>query len=674
MNKSISARCAGLLALLGSSTVFGATVTFSISENSGTANDGIVNIGDSFSILMSGADFPETGGLTLLVNFDGAVAGIDQPNATSGILVAAGSPFASGVIFTDSPNPIGPGGQFTVLAPNPPAPLPSGTFDAVVFNFTATGLGSLNFSIGDDGVDNVWTDANTFEAIPVTYDYSGAIVTVQAAAEPNIAVTDSVAPTDDLEIPFGDITQGQTSTQTVTVTNAGGADLVLGTITGLAAPFTLANDLCSGQTLTPTTDCTFDVQFQPAALGLASDSIDIPSNDPGSPTVSVAVNGTGTPVPGSNIVVTDSVAPVDDLLVPFGNITQGQTGTQTITITNTGDADLVLGTVTGLAAPFAVANDNCSGQTLTPSTPCTLNVQFQPAAVGLASDTLDIPSNDPDAAVVSVALNGTGTPVPAPNIVVTDSVAPADDLSIPFGSITMGGLATQTVTVTNSGNAALVLGNVAGLAAPFSLASDNCSGQTVAALGNCTFQVQFSPVATGVVNDGFDIPSNDPDAAIVTVSVSGTGTSSMGPAISVTDSTGAPDDRVVAFGNVFLTATANQTLTVTNDGSANLVLGTIAVVNGLDAPFSILGVADTCSGSTLEPAESCTFIVEFAADVPDVYNDSFDIPSNDPDEPSITIAVSATGQQLPKGGSSAFDFWSLSLLAGLPLIRRRGLR
>lgn len=670
MKTSLSARCSGLLALLVSSAGFGATVTFTVTENSGTANDGIVNVGDSFSILMSGADFPETGGFTLLLNYDGAVASINQPTAASGILVAPGSPFASGVIVTD-PDPFAPGGQFTVLAQNPPAALPSGTFDAVVFNFTALGTGLLNFGIGDDGGDNVWTDANTFEPIPVTYDYTGAIVTVQAAVEPNIAVTDSVVPADDQVVPFGDITQGQTGTQTVTVTNTGGADLVLGTIAGPAAPFAIANDLCSGQTLAPTDDCTFDVQFQPIATGLVSDTLDIPSNDLDTPTVTVDLNGTGTPVPGSNIEVTDSVAPAGDLDVPFGDITQGQTGTQTVTITNTGDADLVLGTVTGLAAPFTVVDDNCSGQTLTPSTPCTFDVQFQPAALGLASDTLDIPSNDPDTATVSVTVSGTGTPVPAPNIGVTDSVAPADDLSVPFGSITVGGLSTQTVTVTNSGNADLVLGTVTGLAAPFTVASDNCSGQTVAALGTCTFQVQFAPVAAGVFNDGLDIPSNDGDASTVTVSVSGTGASSMGPAIVVSDSVSPADDLLVDFGDVFLTATANQTITVTNDGAADLVLGTIGAANPLDAPFSILAVADTCSARTLEPAESCTFIAEFATDVPEIYNDSFDIPSNDPDEPSITVAVSATGQQIAKGGSSAVDFWSLALLAGLPLIGRR---
>ena len=483
MNKSISAQCAGLLALLCSSAGFGATVTFSVTENSGTANDGIVNVGDTFSILMSGADFPETGGFTLLVNYDGAVASIDQPNDHQWHRGGTGLAVRLRRHLLGQPHPIGPGGQFAVLAPIRRA-LPSGTFDAVVFNFTATGLGPLAFSIGDDGIDNVWTDGNTFEPIPVTYDYTGAVVSVVTPAEANIAVTDLAVPADDQDIPFGDVTQGQTSTQTVTVTNTGTADLVLGTVTGLAAPFALANDLCSGQTLTATTDCTFDVQFAPAALGLVSGSLDIPSNDPDTATVSVTVNGTGTPVPGSNIVVTDSVAPDSDLLVTFGDITQGQTATQTVTITNTGDANLVLGAFTGLAAPFSVTNDTCSGQTLMPANALHLRHPVRARRPGPGQRHAGYRVQRPGQRHRERRGERHGTPVPAPNVAVTDSVAPTDDLSVPFGSITMGGSSTQTVTVTNSGTADLVLGTVTGLAAPFSLANDTCSGQTVAAAGH----------------------------------------------------------------------------------------------------------------------------------------------------------------------------------------------
>jgi len=57
--------------------------------------------------------------------------------------------------------------------------------------------------------------------------------------EPDISVADSVAPTGDLQIPFGDITEMTSSDQTVTVTNDGDLGLMIGLIGGanpLAAP------------------------------------------------------------------------------------------------------------------------------------------------------------------------------------------------------------------------------------------------------------------------------------------------------------------------------------------------------------------------------------------------------------------------------------------------------
>jgi hypothetical protein len=120
----------------------------------------------------------------------------------------------------------------------------------------------------------------------------------QAASTPDIAVTDSVAPDTDLQVPLGSVTVGASSNQTVTVTNAGTANLVIGTVASenpLAAPFSIpsATDGCSGKTLAPSTNCTITVRFAPAASGAANDTIDIPSNDPDENPVTVSVSGTG---------------------------------------------------------------------------------------------------------------------------------------------------------------------------------------------------------------------------------------------------------------------------------------------------------------------------------------------------------------------------------------------
>ena len=71
---------------------------------------------------------------------------------------------------------------------------------------------------------------------------------------PEIRVTDSVAPDNELRIVFGDVAVGAVSIKTVTINNDGTADLNLGLIAGvdlLAAPFSIVNDHCSRQTILP---------------------------------------------------------------------------------------------------------------------------------------------------------------------------------------------------------------------------------------------------------------------------------------------------------------------------------------------------------------------------------------------------------------------------------------
>ena len=231
-----------------------------------------------------------------------------------------------------------------------------------------------------------------------------------------------------------------------------------------------------------------------------------------------------------------------------------------------------------------------------------------------------------------------------PDITVTDSAAPDDDLQVPFGVVSVNFTLDQTVTVTNNGTANLVIGAIASanpLAAPFSIPTDNCSGQTIAPSGSCTLTVRFAPTAAVTSNDSFDIPSNDPDENPVTVSISGTGVVSTVPDITVTDNAGSTTDLQVPFGNRLLNSISNQTVTVTNNGTANLVIGAIASANPLAAPFSI--PTDNCSGQTIAPSGSCTLTVRFAPTAAVTSNDSFDIPSNDPDENPVAVSVSGNG-------------------------------
>jgi len=118
---------------------------------------------------------------------------------------------------------------------------------------------------------------------------------------------------------------------------------------------------------------------------------------------------TNKPLP--EISATDSVDPAGDLLIPFGEVRGGRPSRQTATVTNTGDADLVISEVylTG-ADPeqFDIRKDTCSNMPVAPSGSCTIDVVFTPQEAGVYSARLGIDSNDLDTPELYVKLTGTG--------------------------------------------------------------------------------------------------------------------------------------------------------------------------------------------------------------------------------------------------------------------------
>ena len=305
---------------------------------------------------------------------------------------------------------------------------------------------------------------------------------------------------------FGSVAVGGSSVaQTFTVSNSGGADLVIGTITLTgtnASEYGKLNDNCSGKTLASSATCTIQAVFSPASTGAKSANLSIPSN---APTLNVPLSGTGT---APNI----SVSPANK---DYGNVIVGSSSSaQTFTVTSTGGTNLVIGTITLTgtnASEFGKLNDNCSGKTLASSATCTIQAVFSPASTGAKSANLYIPSNAP---TLNVPLSGTGT---APNI----SVSPANK---DYGNVTVGSSSSaQTFTVTNTGGENLVIGTISLTgtnASEYGKLNDNCSGKTLASSATCTIQAVFSPASTGAKSANLSIPSNAPT---VNVALSGTG-------------------------------------------------------------------------------------------------------------------------------------------------------
>jgi len=123
-----------------------------------------------------------------------------------------------------------------------------------------------------------------------------------------------------------------------------------------------------------------------------------------------------------------------------------QSPAQAFTITNTGNLDIDIGTLslTGTdAAEFSITSNNCSNQVITPTNNCTVEVVFAPNTTGGKQATLLIPSNAPE--TLEIALVGGLETLSGVLQFSVDNVSVNED----------GGSATITVTRTNGSNGAI---------------------------------------------------------------------------------------------------------------------------------------------------------------------------------------------------------------------------
>ena len=139
---------------------------------------------------------------------------------------------------------------------------------------------------GESG--NVSAAARSGPAYPLWPVRDGAA----SSFHPDMTVIDDVDPSNDLVVDCGDQTAGSARDHTVTLRNDGGADLTIGTVAAsdpLGAPFSIAADGCSNQTLAKEASCTITVRCAPGATSTFGDTFDIPSDDPTNPTITFAV-------------------------------------------------------------------------------------------------------------------------------------------------------------------------------------------------------------------------------------------------------------------------------------------------------------------------------------------------------------------------------------------------
>lgn len=432
-----------------------------------------------------------------------------------------------------------------------------------------------------------------FGTVSIIHDAPGSPDTVDLAGN-------TIDPNPDVEFSppgayLGAVTVGSVASSGVDVKNRGGAPLTIASVSMLDGTqgFSITLDNCTSQVLAPNATCRIDFDFTPpTTVGYYSDSINVVSNAPSSPSqFSVAADSVN-PMP--NLTISPSFhdflnqnvsAPPVCVLLTLNNLDAPAAPATNLSYLVYGDASFTLSTV--------LCPTTC-GAVVPGGTSCMIGIDFDPTFTGPQYGYLQVYDANSFAYYYADA-QGVGVQ-PGPVIAL-------DQAFIDFGSQLTGTRSPpQTVTVSNTGDANLLVSSVS-VSPPFTLQSETCTAGPVMpppAPNTCTITTVFDAPATG---------SYFQTAFITSDAVSGPSSFDL-----YGTSTGAPVPSIdffpesLDFGNVVIPQTSvPRSVSFANNGAAPLSISSITV----SGEFTL---AHDCplSPATMAPGVCCSMTSQFA--------------------------------------------------------------
>lgn len=191
------------------------------------------------------------------------------------------------------------------------------------------------------------------------------------------------------------------------------------------------------------------VTFHPQDTLNYSATLTIQSNDPNNSEVVAVLSGSGAIEPVPEI----SVEPNS---LAFGNIVIGYDSTQTITIFNLGDSELVISAI-GLSNGEAISiNPQFISDPILPDSIVTVDVTFNPNNVADYIDTLTIHSNDAVNSLIDVPITGSGINPPIQLSIPELEVFANDTVLIPINIVLPTDLSIHSFLIELSGGIQLL--------------------------------------------------------------------------------------------------------------------------------------------------------------------------------------------------------------------------
>jgi len=463
--------------------------------------------------------------------------------------------------------------QFSVSGLAMPFPLPVGQSSSFQVWFDATSAGDAT------GTLTVQTDTGVSSQ---QVALAGAATTAPAQISVNST-----------SLNLGSASVGTTAKGTLTLTNAGGANLLISLISVVGDAFGVSG-ITTPSTIAPGGSATLSVSFSPTTAGNDSGSITITSNDPQTPTMIISLTGTGTSTP---------VAPTITTQPASQTVTAGQTATFTVVAAGTAP----------LSYQWQQNGVNIAGATAASyTTPATTTAN--------SGSTFDVVVSNTAGSVTSATATLTVNPAPAPAIQVSST-------SISFGNEVVGSDSSQVLIITNTGTASLTITQVTETGSAFSDSGFSLP-LNVSVGQQTTITVAFQPTATGAASGTISIVSNAPSSP-TSVGLTGTGiAASLTLGISPAS---------LSFGNVTTgTSSASQNVTITNTGNSSVTISQITLSG---SGYSMTGGSAPVA---LSPLQNLSLSVQFSPVAAGSVNGSISIVSNASGSPA-TVSLAGTG-------------------------------
>ena len=529
--------------------------------------------------------------------------------------------------------------------------LSAGETTTLEVNYTVTTPGAFNFAFHFSNGD---IDKNPFN-ITASGNAKGAPEVVVEWGSPAQEIANGGT------LAYGNQPAGSETVLSFTVTNSGNADLTLGNMRVVSSSnVTNAGLRAYGKTTVWQGEETFIAYaYTPINPGAFSLEVSFDNNDSDENPYTFTISGTATQTPEIEVAETGQKQGdiADGGTLDQGTQAAGSTTTLTFTVTNSGTADLTLGTATSSSASNVTVNAISApgSTTMSPSGTTTFDVKYTPTLVGAFSFDLSFDNSDGDEAPYNFTISGSATGAPEISVAETGQGqgAIADGGTLDQGTRTPGTATTLTFTVTNSGTADLVLVR-ATYNSPSNVTVNDISGfgfpPKVSPGGTKTFDVQYTPTSGGAFSFNLSLGNDDSDENPYTFTVSGT---ALAPAeISVNSSEGG---AIVDGGTDTIASkptagsAASVTYTISNSGAAPLSITAPTISTNVTSTTNVT-VNSLTLASTSVPADGTTTLeVNYTPTTSGDFSFAFNFANSDSDESPFNITASGSSVGVPHG-------------------------